>query len=244
MLMPLNWRLSPAELDYQLDDAEPALLLVDPEHDELAGAARRAPRSARPLGDVGDGGAPIPRQVADERRPPARLHVGDDRPSEGRRAHARELLLDEPRLRPLDRRVAATTSCSRCCRSSTAAAGTCTRCSRGGRARASCSSASSTPTACLELIQSRGDHAADGRAGDLPVPLAGGRLRRRRPVEPAARRRRRGSDARDAARDVAAPRRRHRPGLRADRGGAERALPAARGRRAGRWATPASRTRT
>ena len=41
----------------------------------------------------------------------------------------------------------ATTSCSRSCRSSTAAAGTFRRCSRGGRARASCSSATSTPTA-------------------------------------------------------------------------------------------------
>ncbi len=50
MFMPLNWRLSPAELDYQLSDAEPALLLVDPEHDELARPAlgrARAPRARR-----------------------------------------------------------------------------------------------------------------------------------------------------------------------------------------------------
>ena len=40
-------------------------------------------------------------------------------------------------LRPRDRHRGSTTSCSRCCRSSTAAAGTCSRCSRGGRARAS-----------------------------------------------------------------------------------------------------------
>ncbi len=65
MLMPLNWRLSPAELDYQLADAEPALLLVDPEHDGLA-ARLTAATERRPLGEVGDGGAPIPRQVEDD----------------------------------------------------------------------------------------------------------------------------------------------------------------------------------
>ena len=65
MLMPLNWRLSPAELDYQLEDAEPALLLVDPEHDELAARLTAAPERRR-LGDVGDGGAPVPRQVEDD----------------------------------------------------------------------------------------------------------------------------------------------------------------------------------
>lgn len=64
MLMPLNWRLSPAELDYQLSDAGPALLLVDPEHDELAGRLSAAPER-RVLGEVGDGGAPIPRLVED-----------------------------------------------------------------------------------------------------------------------------------------------------------------------------------
>jgi fatty-acyl-CoA synthase len=65
MLMPLNWRLSPAELDYQLSDAEPALLLVDPEHDELAARLTAAPER-RLLGDIGVGGAPIPRLVEDE----------------------------------------------------------------------------------------------------------------------------------------------------------------------------------
>ena len=37
-LLPLSWRLSPAELRYQLDDAEPSVFLVDEEHDELAAA--------------------------------------------------------------------------------------------------------------------------------------------------------------------------------------------------------------
>jgi fatty-acyl-CoA synthase len=64
MFMPLNWRLSPAELDYQLSDAEPALLLVDPEHDGLAGRLSAAPER-RVLGEVGDGSAPVPRLVED-----------------------------------------------------------------------------------------------------------------------------------------------------------------------------------
>jgi fatty-acyl-CoA synthase len=38
-LLPLNWRLSPVELAYQLDDAEPAAILVEAGHDELATAA-------------------------------------------------------------------------------------------------------------------------------------------------------------------------------------------------------------
>jgi fatty-acyl-CoA synthase len=39
VLLPLSWRLSAAELRYQLDDAEPALLLVEEPYDELATAA-------------------------------------------------------------------------------------------------------------------------------------------------------------------------------------------------------------
>ena len=54
MLVPLSWRLAPAELAYQLDDAEPALLLVEAEYDALAdemlAAAGRTPPRAR-LGD-------------------------------------------------------------------------------------------------------------------------------------------------------------------------------------------------
>jgi fatty-acyl-CoA synthase len=35
-LLPLSWRLSPVELAFQLDDASPVLLLVEPDHAELA----------------------------------------------------------------------------------------------------------------------------------------------------------------------------------------------------------------
>jgi fatty-acyl-CoA synthase len=37
-LLPLSWRLSSVELRYQLDDAEPALFLVEDGHEELAAA--------------------------------------------------------------------------------------------------------------------------------------------------------------------------------------------------------------
>jgi fatty-acyl-CoA synthase len=39
MLHPISWRLAPAEVAYQLDDADPAVLLVEEEHRALAEAA-------------------------------------------------------------------------------------------------------------------------------------------------------------------------------------------------------------
>ena len=39
ILHPISWRLAPAEVAYQLDDAEPALLLVEEEHRALGEAA-------------------------------------------------------------------------------------------------------------------------------------------------------------------------------------------------------------
>ena len=56
VLVPLSWRLSPVELAYQLTDSEPAVLLVESEHAELAASAvaESAVRPARrTLGDVG-----------------------------------------------------------------------------------------------------------------------------------------------------------------------------------------------
>jgi fatty-acyl-CoA synthase len=47
ILLPLSWRLSPAELRYQLDDAEPALLLVEEPFEDHAAATGHA---YRPLG--------------------------------------------------------------------------------------------------------------------------------------------------------------------------------------------------
>ena len=39
LLAPLSWRLAPPEIAYQLDDADPAVFLVEPEHGDLADAA-------------------------------------------------------------------------------------------------------------------------------------------------------------------------------------------------------------
>jgi fatty-acyl-CoA synthase len=44
ILVPLNWRLAPAELDYQLQDCGPRLLFVGPEQQELANRLQSAPR--------------------------------------------------------------------------------------------------------------------------------------------------------------------------------------------------------
>jgi fatty-acyl-CoA synthase len=47
ILAPLSWRLSSSELAYQLEDAEPALFLVEPEHAALAEATGHP---SKPLG--------------------------------------------------------------------------------------------------------------------------------------------------------------------------------------------------
>ena len=58
-LQPINWRLSPPEVRYQLDDAEPSLLVVSAEHTELAEAAAGAvPRLGFADLDA-DGPAPV-----------------------------------------------------------------------------------------------------------------------------------------------------------------------------------------
>ena len=49
-LQPISWRLAPVEIAYQLADAEPRLLLVAAEHEELAHATRSAVEIAR-IGD-------------------------------------------------------------------------------------------------------------------------------------------------------------------------------------------------
>jgi fatty-acyl-CoA synthase len=68
ILLPLSWRLSPAELRYQLEDAEPALFLVEDVYDELAVATGHAfeplapPQGVRhrdrAAGNMAEGGAP------------------------------------------------------------------------------------------------------------------------------------------------------------------------------------------
>ncbi|MCW2975807.1 MAG: long-chain fatty acid--CoA ligase [Actinomycetia bacterium] len=51
ILLPLSWRLSPAELRYQLEDADPAIFLVEDAYEEIAAATeRRYERLAPPTG--------------------------------------------------------------------------------------------------------------------------------------------------------------------------------------------------
>jgi fatty-acyl-CoA synthase len=51
ILLPLSWRLSPAELRYQLEDADPAIFLVEDAYEEIAAATeRRYERLAPPNG--------------------------------------------------------------------------------------------------------------------------------------------------------------------------------------------------
>jgi fatty-acyl-CoA synthase len=47
ILHPISWRLSPAEIAYQLDDAEPSLFHVEDEHFDL-GQAALAQATVRP----------------------------------------------------------------------------------------------------------------------------------------------------------------------------------------------------
>ncbi len=54
-LQPLSWRLSPSELAFQLDDAEPSLLLVSAEHDALAASIGTHVPRAR-IGEASPGG--------------------------------------------------------------------------------------------------------------------------------------------------------------------------------------------
>jgi fatty-acyl-CoA synthase len=62
ILHPISWRLAPAEIAFQLDDAEPAALLVEDEHRALADAALElaAARPSLELPAVGRPRAPQP----------------------------------------------------------------------------------------------------------------------------------------------------------------------------------------
>jgi fatty-acyl-CoA synthase len=62
MLLPLNWRLAAPELRFQLEDAEPSVLLVEREYDELAAATGHAFEPLDP--PHGEGAAPVSAEVA------------------------------------------------------------------------------------------------------------------------------------------------------------------------------------
>ena len=150
--MPLNWRLAQPELAYQLADAEPAVLLLDEEHAE---SRRALPRPLRGAGRASrlepllGSGAGATTTACCSSTPPARPGGRRARCSRTRTASGRTC---RSTSRPGSR---ATTSCSPCCPSSTAAAGTCSRCSPGGRARGWCSSPRSTRRARFALIDEK-----------------------------------------------------------------------------------------
>ena len=68
-LVPLSWRLAPPELAFQLDDAEPAVFIVEHEHAELAvealAAASVAPRRAA-FGELDSYGDALDAPVEDD----------------------------------------------------------------------------------------------------------------------------------------------------------------------------------
>jgi fatty-acyl-CoA synthase len=68
VLLPLSWRLSPVELRYQLDDAEPSLFLVEEPYEELATATgHRFDRlEAPPTTEPRPGARPRYESVSDE----------------------------------------------------------------------------------------------------------------------------------------------------------------------------------
>ena len=57
VLLPLNWRLTPAELAYQLADAEPAVLLASDEHAETARGLHERSAGLEDLAAAGKGAA-------------------------------------------------------------------------------------------------------------------------------------------------------------------------------------------
>jgi fatty-acyl-CoA synthase len=63
MLLPLNWRLTAAELRFQLEDAEPSVFLVEKEHMALGEATGFA---SEPLVPPREGAGPSDVQVADD----------------------------------------------------------------------------------------------------------------------------------------------------------------------------------
>ena len=64
ILHPISWRLAPAEIAYQLDDAEPALFLIEDEHRELGEAALELAH-VRPALTPADSHAASSRPVSD-----------------------------------------------------------------------------------------------------------------------------------------------------------------------------------
>ena len=65
ILHPISWRLAPAEVAYQLDDAEPAFFLIEDDYRELGEAALEI-AVVRPARTISDGNAGTARRASDD----------------------------------------------------------------------------------------------------------------------------------------------------------------------------------
>ena len=115
ILLPLNWRLAAPELRFQLDDAEPSVFLVEPEYDELAAATGHGFEPLARLGPDVDG------VTAELRGRGPLLLIYTSGTTGGRRARCSRTRTASGRTSSFDLATGspATTSCCRCCRSST-----------------------------------------------------------------------------------------------------------------------------
>ena len=231
MLHPISWRLAPAEIAYQLDDAEPAFFLIEDEHRALGEAALQL-ASVTPALELGSASR-------DESDP----QVADDDPllliyTSGTTGKPKGALLTHANsfwtnlsfdlatgIRPDDvvLQVLPQFHCGGWNVQSILAwwKGAKVVLERGF-----------DPARSARARRARANHLVDGCPRELSVHRPGAAIRGRGPQLAPARRGRRSADAVGAAGRLGRAWYRDRAGLRAHRGRAECALPAARGRAA------------
>ena len=110
ILVPVNFRLARAEVEYILEHSGASVLLVDPELDEAAGRDRPAPAascSGRRATPSSTSPTPNPRRWASDEdgHRHHQLHLGHHGPAQGRPAHPPQLLGQRRRLRVAHRGV-------------------------------------------------------------------------------------------------------------------------------------------
>ena len=228
ILHPISWRLAPAEVAYQLDDAEPAFFLIEDEYRELGEAALEI-AVVRPARTISDGNAGTARRASDD-DPLLLIYTSGTtgKPKGALLTHGNcfwtNLSFDlATGIRPDDvvLQVLPQFHCGGWNVQSILAwwKGAKVVLERGF-----------DPARALEPDRARADHDDDGRPRELPLHGPGATVRRGRPELSQARCRRRCLDAGATARRLGGAWRRHRAGLRPHRGCTERALPAAGGR--------------
>ncbi len=201
ILHPISWRLAPAEIAFQLDDAEPAVFLVEDEYRELGEAALEL-ASVRPARALEPVAQPAPSSRVSDDDPLLLIYTSGTtgKPKGALLTHANcfwtNLSFDlATGIRPDDvvLQVLPQFHCGGWNVQSILAwwKGAKIVLERGF-----------DPARALELIEREADHVDDGRPGELPLHVAGAAVRRRRTSARSARRRRRRADAGGAARRV------------------------------------------